>query len=71
MTETVGFTCTLPRKRGLLQGVIARITAAWPKRSSRIRTEDWSDYMLRDIGLSSAGRNSTDRSTSRLDWPMR
>jgi len=53
MAEMVGLSRTAAR-RGSALGLIALIRTVWRKRpgsSTRIHTEAWSDYMLRDIGL--------------------
>ena len=67
MAEMVGHSCSLPRKQGLLTGILVRISAVWPKRSARIRTDEWPDYLLRDVGLSSAERDPINP----RDWPLR
>jgi hypothetical protein len=76
MTEMVGFSRTLlHRKRsifgGWVFGFLPAIKASWRKQpGSRIRAEDWSDYMLRDVGLSVTGRDQTDPRAG-LDWRFR
>jgi hypothetical protein len=67
MAEMVGLSRTEHRRTGSVFGLIR---AFWQSRSTanhRVRTEEWSDYMLRDVGLE---RDHADQ-PSLLDWPIR
>jgi len=67
MAEMVGLSRTTPRSNG---SVFGRIRALWRSRSgarSRVHTEEWSDYMLRDVGL----KRDYAGEPSLLDWPRR
>jgi hypothetical protein len=70
MAEMVGLSHTAPRRNGSVFGLIGLLRAVWPKKAdsgSQIHTEEWSDYMLRDVGLQrdQGGRPSL------FDWPTR
>jgi len=69
MAEMVGLSRPQTRRMGSVFGILAFISAAWRKRSAppRIHTEAWSDYLLRDIGLSTQ-REFEDPRTRPTDW---
>jgi hypothetical protein len=55
MAEMVGISCSAPRRNGAIGRLIAALQRGYARftgdRSSRLRVEDWPDYLLRDIGL--------------------
>ena len=70
MAETVGLSHTAPRRSGPVFGLIGLLRAVWPNKAdpgSRLHTEEWSDHMLRDVGLQ---RDHGSR-PSLFDWPPR
>ena len=70
MAEMVGLSRTAPRRNGSVFGLIRLLRAVWPKKADGggpIHTEEWSDYMLRDVGLQ---RDHGSR-PSLFDWPIR
>ena len=73
MAEMVGLSRPLTRRAGSVFGILALIKAAWRKRSSptRIYTEEWPDYLLRDIGLSAAQRDDEGSRHRPMDWLAR
>ena len=76
MAELVGLPHHSRRRIGSRSGLLEAIGATWrrllrKRDGSRIRAEDWSAYMLRDIGISTAPGLRDDPRSLPIDWPLR
>ena len=72
MAEIVGLSRTPRHRNGALDRLAAAIRRTWSsltrrwRRAPRLRTEEWPDYLLRDVGLDRTARDETDPRTMRL-----
>jgi hypothetical protein len=76
MAEMVGLSRGLRRSNGVVGSIVAAVKLGLNRftaggRSTRLRPEAWSDYLLRDIGLDGRVRDRDDPRGAPRDWLMR
>ena len=76
MTELVGLAGRNRQRNGWLSAILAAIGGVVRRlrpasRGSRLNAEEWSDYLLRDIGLPGAARDRQDPRALPTSWPLR
>jgi hypothetical protein len=76
MAEMVGLSRGLRRRNGAIGSFVAALKLGLARlsgnsRSAQLRPEEWSDYLLRDIGLDSTIRDELDPRAKPADWPTR
>ena len=76
MAEMVELSRGFRRPNGVIGGFLAALKARLSRfvssrRASRLRMEEWPDYLLRDIGLDRAEGDRADPRALPMDWPLR
>ena len=76
MAEMVGLSRTIRRRKGAIGGLLATMKTGFARltgrdRADELRLAEWSDYLLRDIGLDRSIRDEIDPRAKSTDWLMR
>jgi|1185.fasta_scaffold1688563_2 hypothetical protein len=73
MAEMVGRSRELRRPNGVIGGFLAALKSEWRRlrwqhREPRLRVEEWSDYLLKDVGLDRKMSAPTDPRDLTAGW---
>jgi hypothetical protein len=76
MAEIAGFSRDARGRSGVIRRILHALTFGRMRpfqrpRAPRLRTEDWPDYLLRDVGLGGAAVGDSDRRMHAIDRLIR